>query len=401
MENPGGAWFFLSNSYPLPTFALMNQFSSGFTLGILGGGQLGKMLLNVANRMDVRTKVLDPQTDSPCRYLCDEFVLGDFRDLKTVLDFGQNCDTITVEIEQVNVGALRNLTKSGKSVLPTADVLEVIQNKIKQKEFYLKHEIPTASFSSYTGKAGLHSMLSGYPTVQKSATMGYDGRGVVILRSAEDLARVADVPGIVEEYIADAIEIAVIVARRSSGEMKCFPPVRMEFNPAANLVEFVSCPAGLDEKILEKANVIALKTANAFQVCGLLAIEMFVKSDGEVIVNESAPRPHNSGHITIEANYTSQYEQHLRAILNLPLGDTRLRSPAVMVNLLGEPGYSGSPLYKGIDEVLALQGASVHIYGKQETRPFRKMGHVTILGETIQEAREKAIFVRQRLKVIA
>lgn len=359
------------------------------------------MLLTDTNRMDIGTAVLDPSDQSPCQHLTPNFVKGDFRDEETVYQFGKDCDVVTIEIEQVNTAALKRLKAEGVAVHPDPEVIEIIQDKRKQKAFYRDHNIPTAPFQVYENASELQAMIDKYPIVQKAATMGYDGKGVTIIRSEEDIDKVGEGPGMLEEFVSNAKEIAVIVVRNPSGEKATFPAVEMEFHPEANLVEYISCPAMVSPEVHKEAERIALATAEAFQVTGVLAIEMFVKEDGTVWVNESAPRPHNSGHMSIEANHSSQYEQHIRAILDLPLGDTGLRYPAVMINLLGEDGYTGAPVYSGIEKVMAKSAVYVHVYGKRETRPFRKMGHVTIVGKTPDEAKEKAIFVRENLKVIA
>lgn len=380
---------------------MTSYFSSDFMLGILGGGQLGKMLLQELSRMDIRTAVLDPSSFSPCKGRAQVFEVGDLKDFDTVYQFGKLVDVLTFEIEHVNVEALARLAEEGVKVFPSAQLLTVIQDKRLQKEFYRDHNIPTSPFFVYEAKMDLINRELQFPCVQKLATGGFDGRGVNILHSREDVPELPEGPGIIEDFIAENREISVIVARSINGETVAYPPVEMEFHPTANLVEFLFSPTTLSEAEAQKAEQIALDVANALNLVGILAVEMFVRPDGEILVNESAPRPHNSGHHTIESSHTSQYEQHIRAILGLPLGSVRARSAAVMVNLLGEPGNTGYVEYEGIEEVLKMEGVYVHIYGKKQTRPFRKMGHVTIVADDLQAAREKAYIVKNTLKAVA
>lgn len=379
----------------------MNYFSSNFVLGILGGGQLGKMILQETSRMDIQTAVLDPSSFSPCKGRAQIFEVGDLKDFEAVYRFGKMCDVLTFEIEGVNVDALARLEEEGVLVYPSSNTLRIIQDKRRQKEFYAMHSIPTSPFFTYETKAELMQKDLKYPCVQKMASMGYDGRGVNVLRSREDVEELPEGAGLVEDFVGGMKEVSVIVARARGGETVAFPPVEMEFHPTANLVEFLFSPTTLTAEEAEKANKIALQVAEAIDLTGILAVEMFVTAEGEVLVNESAPRPHNSGHQTIESNYTSQYEQHVRAILGLPLGSVRARCASVMVNLLGEPEETGYVKYDGIEEVLGMEGVYVHIYGKKQTRPFRKMGHVTILADDLKAARKKAQFVKENLKAIA
>lgn len=372
--------------------------SSSFKLGILGGGQLGKMLLQPASRLDIHVSVLDPSPEAPCARLAPEFVVGDLMDYDTVLAFGRRVDVITIEIEAVNVQALAQLEKEGVQVHPSAGLLPTIQSKIEQKRFYLDHGIATAGAVFFQSPAELRASSMKFPCVYKSATGGYDGRGVQVLREAAQLASLPPGPGLIEDMVQDMTEISVIVARTPGGECSTFPAVAMDFHPEANLVEFLYSPAQLPPGVEEGAAKLARQVAEALGLVGVLAVEMFVTRSGEILVNESAPRPHNSGHHSIEAAWTSQYEQHLRAILDLPLGSPALRCAAVMVNILGEPDANGPVRYVGLEEVMALEGVYVHIYGKREVKPFRKMGHVTILAAGLKEAREKAIFVKNHLK---
>ena len=382
-----------------------HYFSSNFTLGILGGGQLGKMLLTETRKFDITTKVLDPSADAPCRIACNTFVQGSLTDFDTVYRFGKEVDVLTIEIENVNVDALTKLQSEGVKVYPTPQTIELIQNKATQKQFYANHNIPTAPFHRFESLTNLQQAVANeqitLPFVWKSARFGYDGNGVKIVRQLPDLSLLPEGECIAENLVPFAKELAVIVARNVSGEATTYPVVEMEFHPEANQVEYVLCPARISEEIAQKARAIAVQVAQAFQVVGLLAVELFLTAEGEVLVNEVAPRPHNSGHYSIEAAYTNQFEQHLRAILDLPLGNTNSKVAGVMVNLVGAEGYQGDVIYENIEQILAMQGVTPHIYGKRETRPFRKMGHVTIVNKDIEKARTIAEKVKQTIKVIS
>jgi phosphoribosylaminoimidazole carboxylase, ATPase subunit len=382
-----------------------HYFSSNFTLGILGGGQLGKMLLTETRKFDISTKVLDPSADAPCRIACNTFVQGALTDFDTVYNFGKDVDVLTIEIENVNVDALKKLQSEGVKVYPTPQTIELIQNKATQKQFYTTHNIPTAPFHRFESLTNLQQAVTNeqitLPFVWKSARFGYDGNGVKIVRQLPDLSLLPEGECIAENLVPFAKELAVIVARNVSGEATTYPVVEMEFHPEANQVEYVLCPARISEEIAQKARAIAVQVAQAFQVVGLLAVELFLTAEGEVLVNEVAPRPHNSGHYSIEAAYTNQFEQHLRAILDLPLGNTDSKVAGVMVNLVGAEGYQGDVVYENIEQILAMQGVTPHIYGKRETRPFRKMGHVTIVNKDIEKARVIAEKVKQTIKVIS
>jgi len=383
----------------------MNYFSSNFKLGILGGGQLGKMLLNDTRKFDIYTCVLDPSSEAPCKIACNEFFQGDLMDFDTVYQFGKKVDVLTIEIENVNVDALDKLEKEGTKVYPTSKTLRTIQNKAKQKLFYVDHNLPSAPFSRFAYKDEIltaiqHETLR-FPFVWKSAQFGYDGTGVKIVRSHSDLDDVPNVECITEKLIPFKNELSVIVARNIEGITKVYPVVEMEFHPEANQVEYVICPARISKEVALKAELIALKTSAAFKHVGLLAVEMFQTKNDEILINEVAPRPHNSGHHTIEASYTSQFEQHIRAILNLPLGKTDSKVGGIMVNLVGAEDYTGDVVYKNIKQIMAMDGVTPHIYGKKQTRPFRKMGHVTIVHENINEARKIAANVKKTIKVIS
>lgn len=383
----------------------MNLFSSDFKLGILGGGQLGKMLLYNTRKFDIYTSVLDPSNEAPCKIACNEFHQGDLMDYDTVVAFGKQVDVLTIEIENVNVDALETLEKEGIKVHPSSRTLRTIQNKAKQKLFYVDHQIPTAEFSRFAYTSEIKEAISNggiqLPFVWKSAQFGYDGNGVKVVRKVEDLEGLPNVECITETMIPFKNELSVIVARNPKGEIKTYPVVEMEFHPEANQVEYVICPARIDEEVAKKAREVALKTSEAFNHVGLLAVEMFQTQEDQILVNEVAPRPHNSGHQTIEASYTSQFEQHLRAVLNLPLGKTESTVGGIMVNLVGAEGYTGDVIYENIEAIMGMEGVTPHIYGKKQTRPFRKMGHVTIVNEDINEARQIAEQVKKTINVIS
>jgi 5-(carboxyamino)imidazole ribonucleotide synthase len=376
------------------------SFQQNFKLGVLGGGQLGRMLIQSGIDFNIPFSILDPDEHAPCATLA-EFHHGKLTDYDTVMKFGSACDVITIEIENVNTSALKALVQQGKKVYPQPEVIELIQDKRTQKAFYKNNGISTAEFILVQNAAEVKANASFLPAVNKLGKEGYDGRGVQILRSEKDLVNAFDAPGLLEKLIDFDKEISVIVARNEAGEIKTFPVVEMVFHPVHNLVEYLFAPADLPESVIKEADAIAKTIITKLDMVGLLAVEMFVTKDGKVLVNEIAPRPHNSGHQTIEANITSQYEQHLRAILNLPLGDTTLVLPSAMVNLLGEADYSGLAKYEGFHEVAKLPGVHVHLYGKRITKPFRKMGHVTIVDKDIARLKKTADFVKQTLKVIA
>ncbi len=380
-------------------------FSSDFTLGILGGGQLGKMLLYETRKWDIATKVMDPSKDAPSRLACNEFVQGDLMDFDSVYQFGKDVDVLTIEIENVNIDALEALEKIGVKVYPTPRELRLIQNKATQKLFYVDHGIPTAPFSRFAYTSEIRDSLDHggiqLPFVWKSAQFGYDGQGVKIVRDRADLKDLPNVECLAETLIPFKTELAVIVARSRNGNSVNYPVVEMEFHPEANQVEYVLCPARISEKVAKKAIATALKVSESLEHVGLLAVEMFQTRDDDVLVNEVAPRPHNSGHYSIEASFTNQFEQHLRCILGLPLGNTDSKVAGVMVNLVGAEGHQGAVEYENIEKILGLRGVTPHIYGKSMTRPFRKMGHVTIVNEDMEEARKIAGEVKRTINVIS
>lgn len=369
-------------------------------LGVLGGGQLGRMLLQAGLDLNIQFSVLDPDAQAPCHSLAP-FTQGKLTDFDTVMAFGQGCDIITIEIENVNTRALRELEKMGKKVFPQPHLIEVIQDKRTQKEFYRTHHIPTAEFVLVENRADVQRHGAFLPAVNKLGKEGYDGRGVQMLRTAADFDKAFDKPGLLERLIDFDQEIAVIAARNEKGEVATFPAVEMVFHPEHNLVEYLYSPASISLAIAQQADQVARRLVEQLQLVGLLAVEMFVTKDGQVLVNEVAPRPHNSGHHTIEANVTSQYEQHLRAVFNLPLGDTHIVQPSAMVNLLGEAGFEGPAKYEGLEAVMKESGVHVHLYGKKNTKPFRKMGHVTLTGQHVEELKTKVEFVKRTLKVVA
>ncbi len=381
-------------------------FSEAFRLGVLGGGQLGKMLALAAGNWHLNLHLLDRHRDFPAGPFSPHFAEGDFAGYEDVLRFGSRMDVLTIEIEHVNSEALHALVSQGVTVHPHPRALDIIKDKGRQKQFYRENDIPTAPFELYPDETAVRHALTdetlAYPFVQKSRTAGYDGRGVAVIEDATQLdTKLLTGPCVIENRIDIEKELAVIVARNENGQVAAFPAVEMVFNPHANLVEFLQCPADIDSDIAHQAEQLARRAVAAYDLCGLLAVELFLTRSGELLINEVAPRPHNSGHHTIDSCYTSQFEQHLRAILNLPLGSTELKTAAVMVNLLGEPGHTGPAQYEGLAEVLALPGVNVHLYGKSETRPYRKMGHVTVIDREVERAAERARQVKELLKVTA
>ena len=380
---------------------MKNYFSSNFKLGVLGGGQLGKMLLTETQKFDIYTSILDAAEDAPCAQICNEFHQGSLMDFDTVYNFGKKVNLLTIEIEHVNTEALLKLEEEGLEIYPQPNVLKIIQHKGKQKDFFVANTIPTSPHKRFSSLNELKKATLKFPFVWKSAQFGYDGTGVKIVRTEQDLNSLADTDCIIEELIPFKNELAVIVARNKNGEIKTYPVVEMEFHPEANQVEYVICPARISDEVASKARNIALKVAESFQHIGLLAVELFQTIDDEIIVNEVAPRTHNSGHYSIEASYTSQFEQHLRSILNLPLGNTDSKVAGIMVNLVGEVGFSGEVVYENMEEILKMDGVTPHIYGKKQTRPFRKMGHVTVVNNNLAEARKVAEKVKNTIRVIS
>lgn len=380
---------------------MAKEFYSDLRLGILGGGQLGRMLIQETINLNVDVYILDPDKNAPCKDLCAGFEVGALDDFDTVYQFGKKVDMITIEIEKVNVDALEKLEDEGVIVYPQARVIRLIQDKGLQKQFFHENDIPTAHFELIADKKALKEATLSFPYIQKLRKDGYDGRGVYKVVDENDFDNAFEQPSIIEKWIDFEKELAVIVARNDDGEIKAFPCVEMEFNPEMNLVEFLISPSHLSFEIEQRATELAIKIAEDLKIVGLLAVEMFLTKGGKILVNEIAPRPHNSGHQSIEGNTTSQFAQHLRAIFNLPLGNTDVINNAVMINLLGEPDYTGLAIYQGIEEAMKIEGVFIHLYGKKYTKPFRKMGHVTIVNENREDAIRIARQIQKTIKVIA
>ncbi len=376
-------------------------FRRGIRLGLIKGGQLGKMILQAAPSFDVHSVVMDNDPHCPCRHLCSEFVLGDSMNFSDVVSFGHKVDVLTVEFEHVNTEALLQLKKDGVHVYPDPFILAMVQNKAKQKEFYRTYGIPTAEYRLVPNRLGINAHLDFLPAIQKTCMAGYDGKGVYKIGSEEDLAGAFDQPSLLEHWVDVDREIAVLIARGIDGNTAIYPTVEMVFHPQKNLVEFLFAPADISPKHEQEARKLATDIAHRLNMVGVLAVEMFITKGGEVLVNEIAPRVHNSGHHTIEGVLTSQFEQHVRAVLGLPLGPVDTTSCAVMVNILGDDGYEGLARYEGVEAALALGHVFVHLYGKNITKPFRKMGHATILASNRTEAMAKAQKVKELIKVRA
>ena len=370
-------------------------------IGILGGGQLGRMFIQEAVNFGLDIHILDPDKNAPCSKMTAFFEKGSFKDFETVYNFGKDKDIVSIEIEHVNIEALKKLVVEGVEVYPQPEVLEMIQDKGLQKEFYQKNNIPTSDYILLKDKKELLDNLDFLPAVQKMRKGGYDGKGVHVMKDQSKLENAFDCPAVLEKLVNIKKEISVIVARNKNGEIATFPTVELVFDPRANLVDYLFAPAELSHSLIEKANKIAIDIIEKMNMIGILAVEMFVDENDEILVNEMAPRAHNSGHHTIEANITSQYEQMLRAIMNWPLGDTSAKMMGAMVNLVGEDGYEGKAVYEGLEEVLKISGAKIHIYGKEITKPFRKMGHVTLIGKNKEEVLEKVNYIKENLKVKA
>jgi len=381
----------------------MNYFSSNFTLGILGGGQLGKMLLQVTSKLNIKTNILDPSPNSPCKNLCNEFHSGNLMDFNSVYKFGKKCDLVTYEIEHVNIEALEKLESNGIKVFPSSKTLKIIQDKNLQKQFFIKNKIPTAkywyfkSFKDFKNSTNKNEIK--FPCVWKKTKFGYDGFGVEILNSLNDLKRLPESEFIIEEFVPFKKEIATTIARNKSGQIEVFPIVEMMFNEISNQVEYVVCPAQINDDIKAKAKEIALEVSKSFEQIGLLAVEMFLTNDNKILVNEVAPRPHNSAHYSIEACTNSQFDQHIKSILDLPLGCSKSNIFAIMVNLVGEKGFSGPARYNGIKEAMEYDNVSVHLYGKTETKPNRKMGHATILDTSLKNGLSIAKSIKKIIKI--
>lgn len=378
----------------------MSDYRKHVSIGMLGGGQLGRMFIQNAANYNVSVHVLDPDVQAPCRSLAASFIHADLHDEQAIRQLAQRADVLTIEIENVSAQTLAALQKEGMQVFPQPEIIQLIQDKRSQKQFYHDCQIPTASFRLTETLEDLYAHLDFLPFVQKKGKGGYDGRGVQKINTPEDIAKGFDVPSVIEKLVDIDKEIAIVAARNVHGEIRLYPPVEVVYHEQ-NLVDYLLSPARLSPEVLQQAERLTMRLMESLRIVGLLAVELFVTPAGEVLVNEVAPRPHNSGHHSIEASLTSQFDQHLRAILGMPLGPTDQRAPALMINLLGEPGHSGPVVYEGLEKVLSIPGCYVHLYGKVQTKPHRKMGHITLLGHSERELFEKMEMVRRHLRVVA
>jgi 5-(carboxyamino)imidazole ribonucleotide synthase len=370
-------------------------------IGILGGGQLGKMLLQAAANYPVETFVMENEADCPAAHLCHHFIKGDIKDFEDVYKFGKGLDAVTIEIETVNTDALEKLEQEGVKIYPKPAVIKTIRNKILQKQFYKDNNIPTSDFIITQTLEELKQQVGYLPAVHKIGIGGYDGRGVQVIKTTADIEKGFDAPSVLEKMVSIHKEIAQIVVVNDKGETALYPPVDMVFDPDLNLLDYQVSPADMPEKTRWKVEAVSLAVVKALNSPGIFAVELFVDEEGNVYVNETAPRVHNSGHHTIEANYSSQFDMLWRVMLQYPLGNTDHIIPAAIVNLLGEEGFNGNACYKGLEEVLQIDNAFVHIYGKKITKPGRKMGHVTILSKEKQELIHQANRVKNTIKVIS
>lgn len=370
-------------------------------VGILGGGQLGRMLLQAAANYQVETHVLENDDECPAAHLCRHFVKGDIRDYDAVYRFGKSLDALTIEIENVNIDALEQLEAEGVKIFPKPSVLRIITNKAQQKLYYLENNIPTAAFAILQSREEMSQWPQLLPGVQKLAEGGYDGKGVQVIENLGEAGKGFDEHSVLEKKVAIKKEVAMIIAIDQKGKTAFYPPVEMVFNKDLNLLDYQLCPADIPQQVLWKVEAIALSVVKNFNSPGLFAVELFLDHDNEVLVNETAPRVHNSGHHTIEAHYSSQFDMLWRIILDHPLGNTKPILPSVMVNIIGGEGHSGEPLYQGLDEVLQIDNAFVHLYGKLQTKPGRKMGHITVLSSEKQDLIHKANKIKQTLSVIS
>lgn len=369
--------------------------------GILGGGQLGRMLLQAAANYPVETWVMENDENCPAAHLCHNFVKGDIRNYHDVYQFGKNLQALTIEIESVNTEALEQLEAEGVKIFPRPAALRTIKNKISQKQFYSEHGIPTAEYHVTADLAAVRSRADFLPAVHKIGAGGYDGRGVQIIRSKDDIEKGFDAPGVLEKLVNIEKEIAQIVAINEKGETAIYPPVDMVFDARLNLLDYQISPADVAQNTLWKIEAIALRVVKELKSPGIFAVELFITRQGEVFVNETAPRVHNSGHHTIEANYSSQFDMLWRVMLDYPLGNTEMILPGAMVNLIGADGSEGEAHYEGLDEVLKMDHVFVHIYGKKDTKAGRKMGHVTIISREKQDLVYKAHKIKNTIKVVS
>ena len=379
------------------------MFSSNKIIGILGGGQLGKMTLEVSNKFGIKVYILDPDKNCPSKSLCTKFFQGDLMDFDTVYNFGKEVDLITIEIENINIEALEKLKKERKTVYPQPEILKIIQDKSLQKDFYLRNKIPSTPFKKCNSKEEIQNFISNgdrsYPFIWKSSKMGYDGYGVKLIKDNNSIENIPDKPCIIEDKAEIEKELSVMVVSMPSGKIVNYPVVEMEFNSESNQVEYIISPARIKKEIKERAENLALLVSQSFGNIGLLAVEMFLTTTGDILVNEVAPRPHNSYHFSIEGSETSQFEQLIRSILDLPIGKTNMINNSVMVNLVGENNAKGPVIYKNMDQIIGIKGVNPHLYGKKETRPNRKMGHVTVINSNIEEAIKIAKEIKTTVKV--
>lgn len=366
-------------------------------IGILGGGQLGRMFIQEALKYDDEFYVLDPSVDCPCAYI-SRFTKGDFNDYQTVVDFGKDKDVLTIEIEHVNVDALEELENQGVKVVPNSKIIKVIQQKILQKEFYQKNGLPSPDFQIIKKKSEANFPL---PFVQKLNTGGYDGKGVQVMRTERDLEKLWDAPSVLEELVDIDKELSVIIAKNERGEIRIFPVTEMVADPKLNLLDFNICPASISDEVQKQIDEIAKRFIQSAESSGLFAIELFLDKKGKIWVNETAPRLHNSGHQSQEGNANSQFEQFYRVVTNSPLADTDFCGFSGMLNLVGEEGYAGKVKYEGLEEVLKMTQTYVHLYGKTETKPGRKMGHINALAESREALVEKLMTIKGKIKVIS
>ncbi|QNL21974.1 5-(carboxyamino)imidazole ribonucleotide synthase [Hyphobacterium sp. CCMP332] len=375
--------------------------NSSKKIGVLGGGQLGRMLIQKAIDYNIEFDVMDPDPNAPCKNLAARFKVGDLKKFEDVIDFGKDLDIITIEIEKVNAEALAVLEKQGKLVYPQARVIQLIQDKRAQKKFYIENSIPTSEYALVQSNEEIKKHPEMIPGFHKLAKDGYDGRGVQKITTKRDISKSFSEPGLIEKAVDLEKEISCIVSRNANGDIKSFPLVEMVFHPEANLVDYLLSPANVSQEIENKAESLAIKIIEKLDMVGILAVEMFLTKTGDILVNEMAPRTHNSGHQSIESNESSQFEQHLRSILNWPPGSTDIRVPSAMVNLLGADGHTGEAIYEGMDKILQVSGVHIHLYGKKITKPFRKMGHITITDEDAGSLKEKIKFVKENFRIIA
>ncbi|MCB1773813.1 MAG: 5-(carboxyamino)imidazole ribonucleotide synthase [Gammaproteobacteria bacterium] len=380
----------MEDSFPFPVARI----------GLIGGGQLGRMMVKAAKRLGCTCVVLDPVLGSPAGQVAGHQIVGDYSDPAKLRELAESCDVVTFELEDIDTAPLLALEAEGHRIFPRPQLLATIQDKYLQKVFLRDAGIPTSAFIDMPSPDPEAFAEFGYPLVQKARRGGYDGRGVAVMPTAAAYPQHLPVAGYVERFVAADKELAVLVARNASGDCRVYPTVEMRFHADGNVLDYLFAPASVSADVAARAEALAVRTVEAMEGIGVFGVEMFLDAEGGLLVNEVAPRTHNSGHHTIEACVTDQFEQHLRAILDLPLGETRQLSPATMVNLLGEPGYRGRPIIAGLAATLAIPGVCLHIYGKAVTKPGRKMGHVTIIDDSVEAACEKASRVKQTIRIL-